>query len=256
MSETALNEDVLGISVSDLERGFILHIIQIYPAIAIDIKFPSATELYFTFKPIFDLLAFTTIRLLRESITEKLLEEFMRFCTTSLSRDAIEFVKEKLFAYVGLETISQPNRAKVYEVIGGLDFLLEEGMHTDEGQGINIKKKKASSSTSTNQTPKKKTPVNIVSNDIIEKKTKTNQKVVEKKKATAKPSFSDEFSNGGKVKVLETKDSNNGVHQTKKKNSKDLSKIGRGLAVQQDMEEEETKEVHANGNHKSFCTIA
>lgn len=119
---------------------------QLYPSIALEINYPSVTELYFTFKPIFDLLSFTNIRLLRESITEKITEEFVKYCSTSLRREAIEFVKERLFAYIEIDTLTQPNRTKIYQVIENLDVLLENEMYSSQGIGLKEKKKRSSSS--------------------------------------------------------------------------------------------------------------
>ena len=130
----------------EAERGFILHIVQLYPSIALEINYPSVTELYFTFKPIFDLLSFTSIRLLRESITEKVIEEFVQYCSTSLRKEAIEFVKERLFAYVFIDTLTQPNRTKIYQIIESLDVLLENDMFSQQGIGLKEKKKRSSSS--------------------------------------------------------------------------------------------------------------
>lgn len=168
----------------DPERGFILHIVQLYPSIALEINYPSVTELYFTFKPIFDLLSFTNIRLLRESITEKILDDFVKYCSTSLRKEAVEFVKERLFAYIGIDSLAQPNRSKIYQVIESLDGILENEMFSEQGIGLKDKKKKASSSPvvaeaaakvpATPKSQEKKTKKLIVAKKVVAQKKHNN----------------------------------------------------------------------------------
>lgn len=120
-----LNEDVLGNRRPDAERGFVLHLIQLYPSIAVDINYRNTTELFFAFKPIFNFLAFTQVRQLRESVSEKLIDDFVPFCSQHLTKEGFTFVREKLTEYAVSADVAQPNRNKVYDVLHAMDAILD-----------------------------------------------------------------------------------------------------------------------------------
>lgn len=103
-----------------------MHVIQLYPSIALEISYPSTTELFFCFKPIIDLLSFTAVRQLRESVAEKLMDDFVPYCQGSMTREGFNFVKEKLGVYAASNDIDQPNRNKLYALIECMELAAED----------------------------------------------------------------------------------------------------------------------------------
>lgn len=101
--------------------GLILHLVQIYPSICSGIKFRCALEIFFSIKPIFDLLAFSVSKNLINSLAESLKEGFVTLIETRLDRESIDFIKEKVFNYAKSEGIAQKNRKKFYELLDEIE---------------------------------------------------------------------------------------------------------------------------------------
>lgn len=113
VSTTLLNDEIL-------ERGFILHIIHIYPEIATVANYPSVTEMFFGIKPLFDLLTFTEVKVIRENIRERLGDIWVPFCTTQLTSTAQEYIKDKLMNFASADGVPVPNRKKLYDILESL----------------------------------------------------------------------------------------------------------------------------------------
>ena len=63
---------------------------------------------------------------MRDNFTEKLMDDFAPFCRNSLTPAGLEFVKEKLYFYAGHDSVPQPNRNKMYQLIEALDLEVNE----------------------------------------------------------------------------------------------------------------------------------
>lgn len=113
VSTTLLNDEIL-------ERGFILHIIHIYPEIATVANYPSVTEMFFGIKPLLDLLTFTEVKVIRDNIRERLGDIWVPFCTTQLTSTAQEYIKDKLMNFASADGVPVPNRKKLYDLLESL----------------------------------------------------------------------------------------------------------------------------------------
>lgn len=113
VSTTILNDEIL-------ERGFILHIIHVYPEVATQANYPSVTEMFFGMKPLLDLLTFTEVKVIRDSIRDRLGEVWVPFCLTRLSSAAQDYIKEKLMNFASADQVPVPNRKRLYELLESL----------------------------------------------------------------------------------------------------------------------------------------
>lgn len=167
-----------------------MHVVQLYPSVALEITYPSTTELFFCFKPIFDFLTFTTVRQLRENLTEKLTEEFVPFCRGTMTEAGFEFVKEKLSTFAASSEIEQPNRNKLYALVEAMEIaadFTDFAQPTESGKP-RIDSKSALKKGSKNKVAKAATPVqdsaldtsqvSINSADLQSKKSKKALKAV------------------------------------------------------------------------------
>jgi hypothetical protein len=231
MKETVLNEAVLGKEGVDSERGFILHVVQIYPQVAMDISYANAIQLFFCFKPIFDLLSVSEVRMMRESLTEKIKSEFIPFCSVKLTIEAQEFIKEKIFDYANAQDVTQVNRNKLFDILTAFDEQIklnkqdEEEFGSDEGAnkiGIKtkaVKEPEPKKAVAEQVAPK---PVQTTPVEKQKKKKEKNQKVVALK--------------ADKVEAVKDPATN---HALRKSNSKELLFDPHSKTVQEVIEPEQ-----------------
>lgn len=156
------------------ERGLMLYVMQIYPSCAVNVSFGNVIQFFFCFKPIFDVLCFTTDKILRVQIKEKITDNFNTFVATKLNKEAREFVKTKLTKYALNENITQSGRSCFYQIMEDLDREIVRSVNTGipENQRVGLKKVQV-----------KKVVVKSVAK--LQKK-KKNKKVLNKKAADSK----------------------------------------------------------------------
>lgn len=120
-----------------------LYIVQIYPSTSLSISYRNVVEFFFTFKPIFDILCFTTNKILRHQIKEKVTTNLIEFISLKLTKEARDFFRSKLMGYAMNEKTSQPGRNCFYIIIEELDAQLKTsggGSSLPSDQLIGMKK--------------------------------------------------------------------------------------------------------------------
>jgi hypothetical protein len=231
MKETVLNEAVLGKWVRDSERGFILHVVQIYPQVAMDICYSNAIQLFFCFKPIFDMLSVSEVRMMRESLTEKIKTEFIPFCSVKLTIEAQEFIKEKIFDYANAADVAQVNRNKLFDILTAFEEQIKSNKQDEEEYGSDESANKIGIKSKVAKVPEpKKTiipeaapkPVQATPIEKQKKKKEKNQKVVALKSE--------------KTEVVQEATTN---HALRKSNSKELLFDPLGKSVHEVIEPEQ-----------------
>jgi hypothetical protein len=80
----------------------------------------------YCFKPIFDLLAFSKDKLLRNQVGDKLTEYFLPFVMERLSPDARLFVRKQLFNYASKAELFQSTRNIFYGLVESLDEKIKD----------------------------------------------------------------------------------------------------------------------------------
>lgn len=199
-----------------LERGLMLHIVQLYPSIATKLKFKNVIQVFFCFKPVFDVLAFTKSKVLRKQISEKISDYFVEFCRDTLNPDAQAFVRKKLMGYATAETIDGPPRKTFYSLIQLYDLFMKTQTTKEDPDSLIGMKKKIS------KKKKKKAPKGNKKIPQKNKKKAVNSKVKEKKakkKTVQQRSVFEELTNPSK-KAPENNTQDFGL---KKKTSQELN---------------------------------
>ena len=86
----------------------------------------------YCFKPIFDLLAFSKDKLLRNQVGEKLSEYFLPFVMERLSPDARLFVRKQLFNYASKAELFQSTRNIFYGLVESLDEKINDSKRSSQ----------------------------------------------------------------------------------------------------------------------------
>ena len=219
-----------------IERGLILHAVQIYPSIALDIDFGNVVQVFFCFKPIFDMMMFTKNKILRAQIAENLCNRFIDFAVSRLNAEAQEFVKKKIMGYASstIEGITQAARNVFYGMLDDFERAQNSKVpisRTDEVASlpkIGLKKKKQV----------KKSNLTIKLKRVKNTKKIKNQKIKDQKGPDQKVANEGDHLTQAKKNISKKKQKSkaikNGLNATKTKKKKPKKVLKNAIVAQTD----------------------